>query len=87
MEAAAQRLLCAPVYAEQPQLKEDTLLSLQTKKTKKKKKSGRYTAHLNLVAGMAKISLLSLIWDGQTFATSCGFTWSKKILSNFPAFL
>lgn len=34
MEPAAQRLLCAPVYAEQPQLKKDTLLSLQKKKKK-----------------------------------------------------
>lgn len=34
MEAATHRLLCAPVYAEQPQLKKDTLRSLQKKKKK-----------------------------------------------------
>lgn len=55
MEPAAQRLLCAPVYAEQPQLKKDTHTHTNTQK------GGCYTAHPNLVAGMAKISLLSLI--------------------------
>lgn len=46
VEMAGQRLLYAPVYAELPQLKKDTLRG--------KKKGGCYTADPKLVAGMAK---------------------------------
>lgn len=47
----------APAYAERPQLQKDRLASLK----KKEEEGGCYITHPNLVAGLTKITLLSLI--------------------------